>query len=140
MIEMKKIKFKVIAFCAVVLFFSACTEDGSSPSGDDRSAFTGNWTCSEQSKLYGPASYPVVISLIGDNDSVTIKNFYQLGNAVTAIALISGGSMTIPFQDISGGIKVQGSGFLTNNNSKINLTYYTNDAGVKDTVTATYSK
>lgn len=124
----------------IIAVVTSCTEEDNSPSGDERSAFTGNWICAEQSKLYGTSSYPVTISLIGDNDSVTIKNFYQLGNNINAVALISGSALTLPFQDISNGIKIQGSGFLTNNDTKINLTYYTDDAGLKDTVTAVYSK
>lgn len=135
---MKKNNIQLLFATILILMITSCTDENTSPTGDDRDAFTGSWTCSEISKQYGTSSYPVTISKYGDNDSVTINNFYQLGSSINALALISGGSMTIPFQDISSGIKVTGTGLLSS--SKINLTYYATDAGVKDTITATYTK
>jgi hypothetical protein len=74
---------------------------------------------------------------VGDLDSISIKNFYQLSNSFSAIALVSSNSVTIPQQTISG-IKVNGFGFLSSN--KINLTYYCVDGSDKDTVQAVLSK
>lgn len=135
---MKKIKIQLAVTAIIVAMFSSCTDNNTSPTGDDRDSFAGSWTCNEVSKQYGNATYPVTITKYGDYDSVTIKNFYQLGNSISALALVSGSSITIPYQDVSGGIKVTGTGILSN--SKINLTYYATDAGVKDTITATYTK
>ena len=125
-------------FC--VALTTSCTDENSNPSNDDRDAFTGSWTCAETSKQFGNSTYAVTISSTGEIDSVSIKNFYQLGNGVSAIALVSGNSITIPFQDVSGGIEIHGTGLMNSNSNKIDFTYYADDAGVIDTVTATYNK
>ena len=129
----KKIFIIAALFMAVL---SACTDtETASPTGDDRDLFTGTLNCTENSTLYGAGSYTVNISKIGNLDSIEIKNFYQLGNNTKTTALISGNSITIPNQSVTG-INVYGTGILSN--SKVNLTYYAIDGSLKDTVNATY--
>ena len=133
---MKSNKYIIALAIAIMATLSACTEtETGSPTGDDRDLFTGTWNCTENSTLYGSGSYTVTISKTGDLDSVEIKNFYQLGNNTKTTALISGNSITIPNQIVTG-ITVFGTGILSN--SKVNLTYYAIDGSLKDTVTATY--
>jgi len=135
---MIKFKKQLLIVGACMTLFTACTDENSSPTGDDRDAFTGSWVCSEQSSANGTNTYSVSISKIGDEDSISINNFYGVTPTVTAIALVSGNSLTIPFQSLPGGYTATGTGIKSN--SKINLTYYVNFSGVKDTVTAVYSK
>ena len=124
-------KTKVTVLFAWLLFAYSCTEtDLGSPTGDDRDSFTGSWNCNENSVLYNTSSYVVSISKTGNADTVIIKNFYQLGTGTSTLALVSGGSITIPNQDV-GSIKVWGTGILSNN--KINLSYYSLDGTLKDT-------
>ena len=134
---MKSVNKTIIAFAALIMAtLSACTEtETGSPTGDDRDNFTGTWNCTENSTLYGSGSYTVNISKVGNFDSIEIKNFYQLGNSTKTIALISGNSITIPNQSVTG-ITVYGTGILSN--SKVNMTYYAIDGSLKDTVTSTY--
>ncbi|MEO8150220.1 MAG: hypothetical protein ABI723_21480 [Bacteroidia bacterium] len=135
---MRKLKVQLFTVSACILLLASCTDENTSPTGDDRDNFTGTWTCSEQSTINGSSTFSVTISKIGDLDSVSIKNFYGLGPNYSAIALISGGSITIPNQSIQGGYTTYGDGLKSN--SKINFTYYVNFSGVSDTVTAVYSK
>ncbi len=135
---MKNNKFIYLVTIVVILIISSCTDETGITTGDDRDKFTGNWSCSEKSKVFGNSNYAVSITKIGDNDSIAIRNFYNLGSTFSAIGIVGGNAITIPFQNIDG-IVVQGSGLLSNN-SKFELDYFTNDAGVKDTVADTFTK
>lgn len=135
---MRKIIIHLFAVAALVMFFASCTDEGTSPTGDDRDTFTGSWVCNEQSTLNGTPTYTVSISKVGDDDTVSIKNFYDISSSVSAIALVSGNSITIPFQTLPGGYTATGTGIKSN--TKINLTYYVSFSGVTDTVNAVYSK
>jgi hypothetical protein len=129
----------IIALVVVSLaFFASCEDENTVSTGDDRSQFTGTWTCNEKSKVFGNSVYTVSISNIGDGDSVSIRNFYNLGNNFFGIGIVGGNAITIPFQSIDGTI-VQGSG-LRSNASKFELDYFTNDAGAKDTVEDTFTR
>jgi len=123
----------------LMLFFAACTDEETLPEGDSRLLYTGDWLVNEQSKLNGNSAYPSTISSIGENDSISIGNFYGLGNSINCVAIVVGNSITIPFQDVDNGILVTGSG-LRNTNGSFSITYYTNDSGSRDTVTATYKR
>lgn len=129
--------FKVLLIF-IVLSIVSCTDENPLSSGDDRDQFTGSWTCTEKSKIFGNSVYTVSISNIGDGDSVSIRNFYNLGNNFFGIGIVGGKAITIPFQSIDGTI-VQGSGLLINS-AKFELDYFTNDAGVKDTVADVFTR
>lgn len=135
---MKNNKLIYLFMLAVTLVISSCTDETGITTGDDRDSFTGNWSCSEKSKEFGNSIFAVSISKVGDNDSISIRNFYNLGSNYAALGLVSGNAITIPFQSIDG-IMIQGSGLMSNS-SKFELDYFTNDAGVKDTVADTFTK
>lgn len=128
----------LLLFIFIVFSFVSCTDETAVSSGDDRDQFTGSWTCNEVSKIFGNSVYTVSISNIGEGDSVAIRNFYNLGNNFVGVGIVGGNAITIPFQSIDGTI-VQGSGLLVNS-SKFELDYFTNDAGVKDTVAAVFTQ
>lgn len=134
---MRKIFY--LATIVVAIAITGCTDTGNEPepTADDRDKFTGAWTCSEKSKLYGNSNYAVSIAKVGNVDSVATSNFYNLTNSYKVIMLISSNSVTIPQQTVSN-TQINGFGILSNN--KINLTYYCVDGSDKDTVTATYVK
>ncbi len=102
----------------------------------------GEWTCDEQSEIFKATAevYTVTLSADADNSSgVIIDNFYGLN--ASARANVSGMSLIIPNQDVEGGFSVSGSGTISSNFEKINLTYTVDDgSGTVDHVTAVYTK
>ena len=136
---MKSIKSLLfLVFIFVVVSFVSCTDETALSSGDSRDKFAGTWTCTEKSKIFLNSVYTVNISPIGDGDSVSIRNFYNLGNNFSGTGIVGGNAITIPFQSIDGAT-FQGSGLLINA-SKFELDYFTNDAGVKDTVAGVFTR
>lgn len=137
--QIKKMKTQklFLAVFTIALLFTSCDKNTVDPNVDDRDQYIGSWTCFEKGTFSGQSTYVVNISKVGDLDSISIRNFYQLSNAFSAIALVSSNSVTIPQQTISG-IKVNGFGIFSSN--KINLTYYCIDGSDKDTVQAVLSK
>lgn len=135
---MRNTKLKICALLAGITLAAGCTDNNTSPTGDDRDLFTGTWTCVEQSKLNGTTTFAINITKAGTGDNISIQNFYDLGSGYQATAFIAGNSITIPLQTISG-ISMQGTGIKTTA-SKIDLTYYANVSGARDTVTATCSR
>jgi hypothetical protein len=102
----------------------------------------GEWTCDEQSEIFKATAevYTVTLSADADNNSgVIIDNFYGLN--ASAKANVSGMSLIIPNQNMEGGFSVSGSGTISSNFEKINLTYNVDDgSGTVDHVTAVYTK
>jgi hypothetical protein len=102
----------------------------------------GEWTCDEQSEIFKATAevYTVTISADADNTSgVIIDNFYGLN--ASAKANVSGMSLIIPNQNVEGGFSVSGSGTISSNFEKINLTYTVDDgSGTVDHCTAVYTK
>lgn len=116
---------------------ASCTDDETLPEGDSRQLYTGTWSVNELSKINGNSAYPSNVALDGITDTISISNFYGLGNNVKCMAIVVGNSVTIPFQDVDNGILITGTG-LRGSNGNFTLTYYTNDSGTRDTVNATY--
>ncbi len=112
----------IFYFLSVVILFSSCTDDNQADPnipGSDRDKFTGDWLCKE---TIGSASTTFTISIQkhGDNDTLYVYNFNNIGAPFRAIWLVSGNSVTIPNQNISQ-VDIAGSGLF--NNNKINLNY-----------------
>jgi hypothetical protein len=99
----------------------------------------GDWACSEDSEIVGPTNYTVSISAEpGNSNGIIIDDFYNVGISVNAT--ISGNFITIPSQ-VEGGFTVSGSGFVTNGDNEINLSYTVGDSGGQpDNVTAVYTR
>ena len=140
---MKKIQ-SILLITAGIAFLYSCelldTGTSSSPTASD---IEGVWKCNENSETFKATEdfYTVYIEpLATDSFKVYITNFYQLGNDVDALAIISGYSLTIGSQTLKGGYTVRGSGTIASNKKSIELSYQVNDgSGVWDDVSATYT-
>jgi hypothetical protein len=131
------------AFFIFALFNYSCeTIDTLTGGAATVAKLEGEWTCDEQSEIYKATAetYAVTLSADADNASgLIIDNFYGLNSA--AKATVSGMSISIPQQDLEGGFSVSGSGTISSNFEKINLTYTVDDGSSKlDHVTAVYTK
>lgn len=132
---MKNLQNKLIIAVIGIFALASCTTDD--PNFDDRDDYTGNWICQENSSQLGQSSYNVSISKsVSDSTAILIGNFYNLGSANKAIAIVNGNTFTINPQLVDN-LNVTGSGTL--NGSQINLNYAVS-AGGTDNVTAVYSK
>jgi hypothetical protein len=102
----------------------------------------GEWTCDEDSEIYKSTTsvYSVAISPDPDNDNgVIIDNFYGISAAV--YASVSGMSLIVSNQTVSGGYEISGSGIISSGYDVINWNYTVDDgSGVIDHVTAVYTK
>jgi hypothetical protein len=137
----RKLFFPV--FFIFVLFNYSCeTIDTLTGGAATVAKIEGEWTCDEQSEIFKATAevYTVTISADADNTSgVIIDNFYGLN--ASAKATVSGMSLNIPSQDVEGGFSVSGSGTISSNFEKINLSYTVDDgSGTIDHVTAVYTK
>ena len=103
----------------------------------------GEWTCDEESEFFKSTKeiYTVFISPDADNfNGIIIDGFYQLGD-VGLKATLSGKSVTIPLQTLSGGFTVTGTGIISDNLEEIDWAYNVDDgSGAIDHVTAVYTK
>ena len=120
---MKNKSLYIIAF-AITLLASCTDEDTPTPGGgttDDRDRYLGDWICTESATL----SFTINITKKGTSDTIRIENFGGYGpDEPQAIGLISGNSMTIPFQSITlTSINIQGYGVLNGASTKITMNY-----------------
>lgn len=97
--------------------------------------YSGTWTCTEESTLYGTQSFQVQLK----NDpviagQVSVANFYNLGFDKEAIMTFNGTAVIIPFQNVSG-YEIDGDGSAVNAN-RLELNYFVSDGIDLDTVQA----
>lgn len=117
-----KIKLLIILLITSVIF-NACTDDDpADPNipGSDRDKYVGSWLCKETIPGTAPNTFTINIQKHGDDDTLYVYNFNNLGSPFYAVWLISGNSVTIPNQTITQ-VSIGGSGFFSN--GKINLNY-----------------
>ena len=136
-------KFFLLAFIVPLLSAYSCeTIDTLTGGAATVAKLEGEWTVDEQSEIFKATSevYIVTLSANADNASgVIIDNFYGLN--ASAKANVSGMSLIIPNQNVEGGFSVSGSGTISSNFEKINLSYTVDDgSGTVDHVTAVYTK
>lgn len=113
----------VFYILTLAMFFSSCTDDNEADPnipGSDRDKFTGDWLCKETVTGSAPTTFTITIQKHGDDDTLYVYNFNNIGAPFRAIWLVSGNSVTIPNQNISQ-VDIAGSGLFSNN--KINLNY-----------------
>ena len=134
-----------LAVFSVILFLASCTtNEADSPTPiDSRDKYIGTWSCAENSSKTGASTFDVRIRKnVNNNNQFLIDNFYLLGNQYSASVNVSGTSLSIAQQSISGNT-VQGSGTIQSD-TKISLTYSVNDgsggAGAIDNCTAVLTK
>ena len=137
---MKNIQFALIIIFAL-LITGSCEDDLGLLSDDPRDAFVGDWSVKEENSIKSTEYYNVSIEKsASDSALVQIKNFYEIGNDASVEAVVSGGSVTIRDQTVSG-FTIQGSGDIAINDKSIDWTYTVNhNNGFTDHVTATYTK
>src|SRR5436853_6364833 len=128
----------IIAFVAVggTLFLASCAkEDNNSATGDDRSKFTGTWTCAESSQQQGNSTYSMTIVLDPASESQVIAtNFYALGSSTSTYITISGNNMTVSSQHVQNtNTTVSGTGSYSNGN--LTLHFSADDGQTVDQVT-----
>jgi hypothetical protein len=121
-------------------FLSSCTKDSNTiPDGTDiRAAMTGTWLVNEQVKKI---TYEVTISKdTTSSNGILINNFGDAGQAVQAIAYLTGTTLNLKTNELLvNGWVINGSGTLSGT-SKIIWTYIIHDGANQIDVTATYLK
>lgn len=112
----------ILVITLAVLLHSCSSDDTAEPNipGADRDKYVGNWICTETYSGQAPTTFTINIQKHGEDDTLNVFNFNNLGSQFYAVWLVSGNSVTIPSQNITG-FSVSGSGFYIN--EKINLTY-----------------
>ena len=113
----------VILFITLAVLFHSCSSDDTAEPnipGADRDKYVGSWICTETYSGQAPTSFTINVQKHGEDDTLYVYNFNNLGSPFYAIWLVSGNSVTIPSQNVSG-FSISGSGFYVN--EKINLTY-----------------
>ena len=127
--------------------FISCQKDETpttNPTGsttDVRERYTGTWTASESSQIYGQTTYQVNIKKApNDNNQVIIENFYNLGftNAVYGILSNNNTSLTINQQSVSGQA-ISGSLTIYSTND-IRGTFNANDGSGVDNVSVNFTR
>jgi hypothetical protein len=131
---------------ATGLLLASCASDSKddptspSPGTDNRDKYVAHWLATENSA--GPAgttSYTVNITKSSSLSSeILIANFYGMPSS-SVRATVNNNSFTIPYQAVSGGFVVGGSGTLSSS-TVINLSYTTAIGTDRDSCTATYVK
>lgn len=125
----------------------SCQKDetpSTNPTGsvsDIRERYTGTWTVSESSQIYGQTTYQVNIKKApNDNNQVIIENFYNLGftNAVYAILSNNNNAFTINQQSVSGQT-ISGSLTIYSTND-IRGTFNANDGSGVDNVSVNFTR
>lgn len=143
-INRNRISGIVVAAFALILLTNSCEiADDIGGINATVAQLEGEWTCDEESEFFKSTKeiYTVYISRDADNyDGIIIDGFYQLGD-VGLKATLSGKSVTIPLQTLSGGFTVTGTGIISANLEEIEWAYNVDDgSGVIDHVTALYTK
>jgi hypothetical protein len=144
-----KAPFKYIGIIAFVLSvtFISCQKDETptnNPTGtvtDVRDRYTGTWTASESSQIYGQTNYQVNIKKApNDKNQVIIENFYNLGFTNSVYGVLSNNNTAIVInqqsvsgQTISGNLTI----YATND---IRGTFNANDGSGVDNVSVNFTR
>jgi hypothetical protein len=134
---MKKNYFNLILIFGIIVIVSSCAKDETTPDtpGADRDKYVGSWSCKEtQGASF--TTFTITIQKSGNDDTLLVYNFDNLGSNEKAIFIVSESSVVIPAQNVgtSPSFFVSGSG--TYSSGKINLEYTVDN----DTYTAVCSK
>jgi hypothetical protein len=117
---------RVIAFSTAIvsiMMVTSCAEESAEPDlpGADRDKYVGSWLCKESVNGNQVAAFTINIQKVGQNDSVKVFNFSNVGSGDYAIWLISGNSITIPAQTVAG-VDFGGTGFYSSGDLDLNYT------------------
>ncbi|HMT29194.1 MAG TPA: hypothetical protein PKD91_07945 [Bacteroidia bacterium] len=123
----------LLALISLITILNSCVDDNAADPnipGSDRDKFVGSWLCKETVTGSAPNTFTITIQKYGNDDTLRVYNFNNLGAQDYAVWLVSGNSVTIPNQTITQ-IDIAGSGFYSNDKIALN---YSSDA---DQITAT---
>ena len=117
---------RIISFSTAlvsIMMVTSCAEEGAEPDlpGADRDKYVGSWLCKESVNGNQVAAFTINIQKVGQNDSVKVFNFSNVGSGDYAIWLISGNSITIPAQTVAG-VDFGGTGFYSSGDLDLNYT------------------
>ena len=117
-----------------VIFIYSCELD----EGQNGVSLDGVWSCHEDHQDFGESTYTIDIEESGTD--IRIYNFLQLGSSVSALAHVSGKSVTIPDQIIDNH-EIKGSGIISSDYNTITI-QHTDDDGTNDqaAVTSVYTR
>lgn len=106
---------------------------------DPTSKISGQWSCSEDSELFGISTYQVTITRSGNVQEILLTGFYNLtGRSVRAT--VDGQEIIIPSQTVDGNT-ISGNGTIAKDFSDIEFFFDVDDhSGVIDHVSATLTK
>lgn len=121
---MKLFRFTLILIFAGLLFMVSCAPE--EPEDVPTPDYSGSYTCKETSS--NPAattSFTINLKKQANEESYTSDNFYNLGFNYSANLSISGSTVSIPSQTVSG-FSISGSGSIQSD-GKIQLNYRVDD-------------
>jgi hypothetical protein len=123
------------------LFLVSCAKDEEEPPpSDPRDAFTGSWTCQENSRLNGASSFTLHVNKSSSNSAgLDIENFYNLGFNIKAFPTVSGSSFSASNQPLSNFTIISLSGNKTGTNT-FSMNYIIRDGSQYDTCSASCTK
>lgn len=134
----------VIMACFLIFTLIAC-EEFSAPKNNKDVALRleGQWKCTESSSIFKSTGISYLIYLTPsefDSSQIVIENFYNLGDAVVAVAQVDGSRLVLNNQKLEGGFFLSGIGAISENLQTIAWEYSIDDgSGEKDMVNATYT-
>lgn len=140
----KYLSILLIVFSFIIISCEKDESPSNNPTGtvnDVRDRYTGTWTASESSQIYGQTTYQVNIKKApNDNNQVLIENFYNLGftNAVYAILANNNTVLQINQQSVSGQT-ISGSLNIYSTND-IRGTFNANDGSGVDNVSVNFTR
>jgi hypothetical protein len=141
--HLKKLRFAGILLILGMLTYS-CEDLLGPDTGDGRDNLVDTWKVTEVSSPLKSelGAYWVEIEKHPDKqNAVMIYFFHGLGDDVYAEAILSGTTLTLELQELTGGWTVQGSGEIKKNWNEINWSYTADDgSGMIDQVTAVYTR
>jgi hypothetical protein len=138
-----KIKFFILSVFTSLFILTGC--ENLLDENDTKSTvqlLEGVWECDDATITKSTMlKYQVYITpSTVDSTQIFMSNFHKLGNTVEALGTVSGNTITIPNQTLSGGYLVRGKGSISSNLKEISWTYYVDDgSGQEEEVNAVYS-
>jgi len=119
--------FPLFILIALLFSFSGCTEEDDiiDPINDAREAYIDEWLCQETQKSTNNTYTVTIVADPSNSAQVLIKNYMQLGVELSAYAIVTEQSISVPSQKIEGDESwtVNAFGTFTDNNT-ITWDYY----------------
>ncbi|MEP7170291.1 MAG: hypothetical protein ABI855_13050 [Bacteroidota bacterium] len=117
---MRKNYSKFILIAGFIAVLSSCSKDETTVTSTDK--YTGTWSCKE---VQGTASttFTITIQKYGNEDSLSVFNFDNLGSNEKALFIVNDNSVVIPSQNVGVNPSYSVAGSGTYSGGKINLSY-----------------